>query len=215
MYSSYYNYSSPSTYSYSSSSSSSNIASVIGAFIASMGVAIAISIALIVLVYVAYWKIFKKAGREGWEGIVPIHNTLEIFRMGGLPGAYIFIVLFAPIIPFVGWIVSVVFMFIMNIHLAHSFGKSTGFGVGLTLLGFIFYPILAFGSATYLGPEAGNVNPTYTPNAGYNTNPGYNPNVNAQPNNYNPTPNNYVNTQDNSQFQPNNQQPPTNNGNQQ
>jgi hypothetical protein len=36
---------------------------------------------------------------------------------------------------------------------ATSFGKDTGFGIGLIFLGFIFYPILGFGDAKYIGPN--------------------------------------------------------------
>jgi arginine exporter protein ArgO len=36
--------------------------------------------------------------------------------------------------------------------LSKSFGKDEGFTIGLIVLSFIFYPILAFGSAKYLGP---------------------------------------------------------------
>jgi hypothetical protein len=39
------------------------------------------------------------------------------------------------------------------IAIAKSFGKETGFGIGLVFLGFIFFPILGFGSATYTGPN--------------------------------------------------------------
>ncbi len=36
--------------------------------------------------------------------------------------------------------------------LSKSFGKDEAFTVGLVLLGFIFFPVLGFGGATYLGP---------------------------------------------------------------
>ncbi len=36
--------------------------------------------------------------------------------------------------------------------LSKSFGKDEGFTAGLIFLSFIFYPILGFGSARYLGP---------------------------------------------------------------
>ena len=42
---------------------------------------------------------------------------------------------------------------ILSISLAKAFGKDTGFGIGLAFLGFIFLPILAFGSAEYVGPQ--------------------------------------------------------------
>ena len=32
-------------------------------------------IGLAVVSLVAYWKIFVKAGKEGWEGIIPIYNV--------------------------------------------------------------------------------------------------------------------------------------------
>jgi len=47
-------------------------------------------------------------------------------------------------------VVSVIVFF----DLAKVFGKSTGFGIGLILLPFIFIPVLAFGDAKYLGPIA-------------------------------------------------------------
>ena len=32
-------------------------------------------LALIVLIFASMWKIFVKAGRAGWEGIIPIYNN--------------------------------------------------------------------------------------------------------------------------------------------
>ena len=48
-------------------------------------------------------------------------------------------------------IVNIVIGIILAIDVAKAFGQGTGFGVGLALLGFIFYPILGFGAATYQG----------------------------------------------------------------
>lgn len=48
-------------------------------------------------------------------------------------------------IPFVNFVIVV----IVIIRLAKVFGKGVGFGVGLLLLGPIFYMILGFGSARY------------------------------------------------------------------
>jgi len=38
-------------------------------------------------------------------------------------------------------------------NLSVSFGKGVGFTIGLLLLSIIFYPMLAFGDAQYLGPK--------------------------------------------------------------
>ena len=40
-------------------------------------------------------------------------------------------------------------MIIVSIEVAKAFGKGTGFGVGLALLSFVFYPLLGFGDAVY------------------------------------------------------------------
>ena len=50
-----------------------------------------------------------------------------------------------------------IILIILIIDLAKSFGKGVGFGIGLFLLGVIFFPILGFGSAQYQGPAAGSL----------------------------------------------------------
>ena len=55
---------------------------------------------------------------------------------------------------FVLWfipLVNIVAVVIVSIEVAKKFGKSELFGVGLALLGFVFYPILGFGDAQYQG----------------------------------------------------------------
>ena len=90
------------------------------------------------------WKVFAKAGQPGWAAIVPIYNAIVLLQVVGKPLWWI--VLF--MIPLVNIVVGIM----VAIDLAKSFGKGAGFGIGLMFLGFIFYPILGFGSARYLGP---------------------------------------------------------------
>jgi Family of unknown function (DUF5684) len=52
--------------------------------------------------------------------------------------------------PFVNFIILIV----LYIDLTESFGKSVAFGLGLLILGIIFWPMLAFGGAQYQGPSA-------------------------------------------------------------
>ena len=49
---------------------------------------------------------------------------------------------------------NIIALFIIGIDMAKSFGKGTGFGIGLALLGPVFYAILGFGDAQYQGPAA-------------------------------------------------------------
>jgi hypothetical protein len=100
---------------------------------------------LVVIVVISMWKLFVKAGKPGWAAIIPIYNTVVLLEIVGRPIWWIILLL----IPCVSIVVSI----IVCIDLAKSFGKGTGFGVGLALLGFIFFPILGFGDSRYLGPS--------------------------------------------------------------
>ena len=51
-------------------------------------------------------------------------------------------------------IVFIVLFCLVCIEIAKGFGKGTGFGVGLALLGFVFWPIVGFGDATWQGISA-------------------------------------------------------------
>src|SRR5215831_2615423 len=101
-------------------------------------------IAATVLMVVAMWKIFSKAGQPGWAAIIPIYNLFVWCKIVGRPAWWIRLLL----------ICFPIFYIILCIDLAKSFGKGVGFAVGLILLSIIFFPILGFGSATYQGPSA-------------------------------------------------------------
>jgi Family of unknown function (DUF5684) len=103
------------------------------------------------LLIVAMWKVFTKAGQPGWASIIPIYNLYIWCKIVGRPWWWILLML----IPFVNFVICI----ILCIDLAKSFGKGVGFGIGLALLGIIFFPILGFGSAQYQGPAAGGLAP--------------------------------------------------------
>lgn len=116
---------------------------------------IVIYVAIIVLEIAGIWRAFTKAGQPGWAAIIPIYNVYVMLKIAGRPGWWLLLFL----IPFV----NIVILFIMMIDVAKSFGKTAGFGVGLALLGFIFWPILGFGDARYMGPAAGTGSVTPPP----------------------------------------------------
>jgi len=108
-----------------------------------MEVIIVIYFAVIILMIAAMWTIFSKAGKPGWASIVPIYNIIVLLEIVGKPLWWLLLML----IP----IVNIVILIIVIHQLSLSFGKGGGFTAGLILLGAIFYPILAFGDAKYLG----------------------------------------------------------------
>ena len=104
---------------------------------------ILIILAFALFMIVSYWKVFEKAGQPGWGVLIPIYNILLLLKIAGKPGWWILLYL----IPLVNIVIGI----IVCIDIAKNFGKDAGFGLGLAFLGIIFYPILAFGSAQYLG----------------------------------------------------------------
>ena len=100
-----------------------------------------IFLAAMVFLIASFWKVFTKAGQPGWASIIPIYNAIVWLRIAGRPGWWIILLL----IPIVGFVIAIV----VSIDFAKKFGKGAGFAMGLVFLGFIFYPILAWGSAKY------------------------------------------------------------------
>ena len=102
---------------------------------------------ILVVLLVANYKIFKKAGKNGWECLIPIYATIVKFEFLNIPLWFLLIYL----IPGVGIIPQV----IMSINLAKKFDKDAFFALGLIILPVVFYPILAFSDAEYNSNAAG------------------------------------------------------------
>ena len=101
------------------------------------------SLALSVLLIVAMWMIFKKAGKPGWAAIVPFYNIYVLYEITWGSG-WRFLML---LIPFYNIVLGIQ----TQVKLAKAFGKSGGFAVGLIFLPYVFQPILGFDGSAYLG----------------------------------------------------------------
>jgi len=104
-----------------------------------------IFLALFIVIIAGVWKAFTKAGQPGWASIVPIYNVIVMLKIAGKP-IWWFLLLMVPI-------VNIIVGIIVSLAIAENFGKTALFGVGLALLGFIFWPILGFGDAQYEGVQ--------------------------------------------------------------
>ena len=169
-------------YSYAYGDVDTTVAGILGGFAIFGLIVVIISIATSILMLVSQWKIYKKAGKQGWECLIPVYNIIVLLQIVELPMWYLALFF----VPFA----NIYAMFKIFIELAHKFGKSTGFGVLTAFFSVICLPILAFGkNNVYNGSnnqQNNNVNmqtTQYTPN-----------NMNAY---QNPTPNmeNNSNTQ--------------------
>ena len=159
------------SYGYGSSSSSSDAVGGIFALIFS-GCYMIFLLAFCVLLLAGLWRIFTKAGKPGWAAIVPVYNYVVLMEIIGRPVWWV-VLYFIPVVNAVVGIINA-------IDLAKAFGKDVGYGIGLALLSPIFYPMLGFGKAVYVGPMAAVAAPVYStpqPPYGAPTPPPYTPPV--------------------------------------
>lgn len=114
---------------------------------AGAGVGIVVGIiylAIILLMLVSIWKIFAKAGEPGWAALIPIYNTIVMLKIAGKPIWWILLFL----VPFI----NIIFIILTMMGLAERFGKDkVVWGLLLSFLGIIFFPVLAFSDAEYQG----------------------------------------------------------------
>jgi hypothetical protein len=99
------------------------------------------TIAAVILI-VAHWKIYTKAGRPGWASIIPFYNVYVLLKIVGRPGWWL-VLYFIPVVNFIAWI-------IVMLDLSKAFGRGVGLAIGLILLPGLFHLVLAFGSAQYV-----------------------------------------------------------------
>lgn len=136
-----------------------------GAF-AGMAVAmIFVALVIYVLLVIAQWRIFKKAGEKGWKAIIPIYNVYIYLKIIGISfwkwlGIMVLTSVLASLlsntqIQWLGVIAEIAASLFYAILIARNgakaFGKGTGFAVGLFFLPNIFQLILGFGASEYQG----------------------------------------------------------------
>ena len=116
-----------------------------------------IILAFYVLIIVAQWKIFTKAGQEGWKALIPIYNVVVLYKIIGL-SPWLLLLYLLSVVPVVGWIISIALSIVSTVKLAKAFNQSTAFIFGLLFLSPILQMILGFGKAEYVGPENNTTN---------------------------------------------------------
>lgn len=104
-----------------------------------------IGLVFYILVAVALWKVFTKAGYAGILAIIPIVNLFVLVKVAGY-SAWLGLLY---LIPFVNFIFGLVIAF----RVGRAFGKGGVFSFFLLwLFAFVGYFIIGFGKATYSKP---------------------------------------------------------------
>ena len=137
-----------------------------------------VTIIVWVLMVIAAWRIFKKAGEPGWKALIPIYNFYILYKIAGMKNWFWISILvsfccslvislfggvnfnedgslasgvnnFAVIIYCAQMIFMLVVDIMHSVKLAKAFKKGTGFAIGLIFLPTIFWLILGFGASKY------------------------------------------------------------------
>lgn len=138
--------------------------------LAGLAVYLVISLVWYIIMVIANWRIFTKAGEAGWKSIIPVLNTYVLFKIAWK--VKMFWIMFGTLIAGsvcttiagdqggVLTVIGAVFSLascvigIISIHkLSKSFGHGVGFTLGLIFLSPIFTLILGLGSSEYIGPQ--------------------------------------------------------------
>jgi hypothetical protein len=97
----------------------------------------------LIIQWVIFWRIFKKAGRPGWGAIIPVYQYYVMLKITGKPVWWL-ILAFVPI-------VNIVVFYLISLSIAKVFNKGTGFAIGIFVWPILFYAILAFDKSQYIG----------------------------------------------------------------
>lgn len=101
-----------------------------------------IGLAIYIVVVIALWRVFAKAGWPGILAIIPIVNMFILVKIAGY-SAWLGLLYFIPI-------ANLVLAIIVAIKVGERFGKGGAFSFFLLFLfPFIGYLILGFGEASY------------------------------------------------------------------
>lgn len=109
-----------------------------------------IFLAVIAFNIICRWKVLKKAGKEGWEAIIPIYTNIVFLQITNNP-IWLLALLLVPGVNAVGAVLYNVFV---SINLSKAFNKNTAFALLLIFIPLVGYPILAFGKDQYHKPDA-------------------------------------------------------------
>lgn len=113
---------------------------------------IAIILVIIVIYFIGLWKMFQKAGKQGWEAIIPFYNSWTLVEISGLSWWWFFLViadLLESILQLdnlatICSLVSIVASFFCNYNISKKLHQGTGFAILMTLFPFVLIPMIGF-----------------------------------------------------------------------
>lgn len=106
------------------------------------------------------WRVYEKLGMSGWYSIIPVYADYKLCERvhrtdegKTFPMAYLIVLICSWVfcwVDTVGVLLALA-QLVMNIivlnDLSRTFGKETGYTIGLVIFGFVFWTMLGFGAS--------------------------------------------------------------------
>ena len=84
--------------------------------------------------------LFPKAGQPRWAALVPFYNIyVLVVGVARLSPLWFVLIMIPPM--------NLIAAILVNVEVAKRFGRTEAFGIGLSVFGFVLYPVLGFGSS--------------------------------------------------------------------
>ncbi len=140
------------------------------------GTVMVCALAFWILMIIAMWKIFSKAGEKGWKALIPIYNVYIYYKIAGMKNWFWWMIIvsivagvlyallggeineygqatggspLATCVLCLNALFALVVSIMQSARLSKAFGRGIGTTLGLIFLTQLFQLILAFGSAKY------------------------------------------------------------------
>lgn len=115
-----------------------------------------VGIVFTVIMVIAYWKLFEKAGYEGWRSLIPFYSWWMVIKIAfGEPKWGLFLL---TLVPFV----NVVVVFYVRYHYAKSYNAENFMAILYIFFEFVIALIMAFsGKYQYMQKASEDMNYRY------------------------------------------------------
>lgn len=110
----------------------------------------AIIIGSLIIYYIGLWKVFQKAGKNGWEAIVPFYSSWILVEISGLAWWYAVIIIASSLGVVAGStgigallsLASLVANYFVCYNLSKKFNQDIGFSVLMFFFSFVMFPLM-------------------------------------------------------------------------
>lgn len=109
-------------------------------------------VAAVIIYFIGLWKVFQKAGKNGWEAIVPFYSSWILVEISGLAWWYAVIIIASSLGVVAGStgigallsLAALVANYFVCFNLSKKFHQDIGFSVLMFFFSFVMIPILGF-----------------------------------------------------------------------